>query len=121
MRIDQAHHHVDTLLTPGVRGLEHGVGFADASRSTEKDLELATGPLCLFLLHAGQQGIGIGPVVMHTHPYGYFFTSSRARFKVRTFTRGSPNSPRVRPSVCWATIWRTASSLSSRARATRPT
>src|SRR5262245_32373746 len=121
MGINPAHHDVDALLAPGLRRLEHGVGFAHASRGTEEDLEFATGLLRLFLLHAGQQGIGMGPVVLHMPPSGYFFTSSRARFNARTFTRGSPNSPRVRPSVCWATIWRTVASLSPRARATRPT
>src|SRR4029450_3401512 len=119
--IDPAHHDVDTLLAPGVGGLKHGVGFAHTSRGAKEDLELATGPLRLFFAHTGQQGIGIGSIVLHTHLYGYFFTSSRARFNARTFTRGSPNSPRVRPSGCRAPIWGTVSSLSPRARATRPT
>src|SRR5262249_9393966 len=119
--IDPAHDDVDALLASSVSRLEHGVGFAYASRGTEENLEFTAALMRLFFLYAGPQGIGIGPVVMHTYPYGYFFTSSRARFKARTFTRGSPNSPRVRPSVCWATIWRTVSSLSPRARATRPT
>src|SRR4029453_8296439 len=46
---------------------------------------------------------------------------SRARFSARTFTRGSPRNPSCRPSVCWATSWRTTDSSSFLAFATRPT
>ena len=60
MGIDPAHDDVYALLTAGLGGLEHGVGFAYASRGTEENFELAAALLRLFLLHAGQQGIGIG-------------------------------------------------------------
>src|SRR5262245_2752037 len=121
MGIDPAHDDVDALLASSVGRLEHGVGFAYPSRGTEENLEFPTALMRLFFLHASQQGIGIGSIVMHGHLCSYFFRSSRARFKARTLTRGSPNSPRVRPSVCWVTNWRTVPSLSPRARATRPT
>ncbi len=46
---------------------------------------------------------------------------SRARFRARTFTRGSPRSPQKRPSVFLSTTVRTASGESLRSRATRET
>jgi len=49
-----------------MRGFEHGVSFAHASRGAKEDLEFAAGLVRLFLLHTGQQGIRVGPVLGHT-------------------------------------------------------
>src|SRR3954468_7405769 len=46
---------------------------------------------------------------------------SSARLSARTLTRGSPRKPRVRPSTCSSTSWRTRSSGMLRAFATRGT
>src|SRR5262249_42738783 len=67
MRIHPTHHDVHALGTSGVCGFEHGVGFAHTSHGTKEDLEFTTGLVRLFLLHTGQQDIGVGPGIVHTH------------------------------------------------------
>jgi hypothetical protein len=57
---DQAHHHIHALLAQLAGGQQHGVGFADARRRAEKDLQLAALGMCLFLLEAVEQLVGIG-------------------------------------------------------------
>ena len=44
---------------------EHGVGLADAGRIAEEDPQLAALRARLLLLHASQQFIGIGALVVH--------------------------------------------------------
>ncbi len=66
MRIHPTRHDVHALGTSGVRGLKHGVSFAHASRGAKEDLEFPTGLVRLFLLHTGQQNIGVGPATVHT-------------------------------------------------------
>jgi hypothetical protein len=39
---DEADDDIQPLLAQLAGGLQHGVGFADAGRSAEKDLQLAT-------------------------------------------------------------------------------
>ena len=66
--IDPAHHDVDTLLTPVVRCFKHGVRFANTRRGTKEDLEFAAALLGVSsVLHAGEQDVGIGPLIMHTY------------------------------------------------------
>jgi hypothetical protein len=66
MRIHPTHHDVHALGTSGVRGFKHGVGFAHTSRGAKEDLEFPAALVRLFLLHTGQQDIGVGPGVVHT-------------------------------------------------------
>ena len=66
VRIHPADDDIHPFSTPGMRGFEHGVRFAHASRGAKEDLEFATGPVRLFRLHTGQQSIWVGPVIVHT-------------------------------------------------------
>src|SRR5215813_9306278 len=110
MRIHPAHHDSDTLVAPGMRGLEHGIGLTDTRRGAKEDLEFPAGLLGLFLLDTGEEGVGVRSPIVLRRRKPHCTLPSRARFKASTFTRGSPNSPKGRPAVCWATTWRTASS-----------
>ena len=53
MRFDHADDHLDAFAEAFMRRLEHGIGFADAGRGAEKDLQ----PTPRFPLRLGQQGI----------------------------------------------------------------
>ena len=63
--IDPAHDHIDALGTPLVGGFKHGVRFANAGRGAKEDLEFPAGLLGLFLLDTGEQGIGVGALIVH--------------------------------------------------------
>ena len=58
--LDDAHHHVHTLLAQALRGFQHGVGFSDTCRRTEKNLQLAARCLGFGRLRARQQFVGVG-------------------------------------------------------------
>ena len=64
VRLDVADHDVHALLGHLAAGLEHGVGLADARRRAEEDFQLPPRLLGLFGLHAGQQGVRIGALVV---------------------------------------------------------
>ena len=48
-----------------MRGLQHGVGFADTSRVAKEDSERSTVGLGLFGFHLSKQRIGIGTMFGH--------------------------------------------------------
>ena len=124
-------------LLAGAGLLQHLVGLADARRGADEDLQLADAPL----LAAGrlEQGVRRGalvevaPLVGHRQHRSVARDAARsalslragrdpsARLSASTFTRGSPRRPRMRPSICSATSWRTRSSGMLRALATRGT
>ena len=54
VRLDVPDHHVDPIGTRSLRGFEHRVGFADARRVAEENLELAARGSVLHRLHAGE-------------------------------------------------------------------
>ena len=62
--LDDADDHVRAFLAPLTRGLEHGVGLADAGVGAEENLEPAA-PLLLRLL---QQRFGCRPPLFFSHP-----------------------------------------------------
>lgn len=115
---DHADHDIDARVTPRRAIAEHLVGLAHARRRPKEYLEAALG-----LARGGaQQGIGIGPGVVHGLPCAPAGAAlSRARLSSSALTRGSPRKPSVRPSTWRATSARTAGSLIPRARAMRPT
>ena len=60
--LDDAHDHVHPVGPELARGLEHGEGLADARRGAEEELEAAAGLPRLFLLRAGKEDLGVGPL-----------------------------------------------------------
>ena len=135
MGLDHAHDDIVAVLQSRARLLQHLIGLADARRRTEKDLQPPGAALLLACL--GKQGVRrralvrLTPLVCHGAsvltrdlvPLAHHGVParSRARFSASTFTRGSPKRPRVRPSICSATSWRTAFSGMLRAFAMRGT
>src|SRR5262245_44847331 len=131
------HHTDDDIVAVSLSGsglLQHFIGFADAWRGTHENFELAETPV--FASGRLEQGLRRGALVLLAplicHKASVFARDSRprdhcapalsrARFSSRTLTRGSPNRPRVRPSVCAATRSRSAFSGMLRAFATRGT
>jgi hypothetical protein len=65
VRIDPADQDVEPFGSTLVGRLQHGVGFPDARGCAQKDLERAATLPRFFFLDAGQEGIGIGPVLGH--------------------------------------------------------
>ena len=65
MRIYPADHDVHAVGASGVGGLQHGVGFAYASHGAKEDLQFTAGLLGLFRLDTGEQGVGVGPLIVH--------------------------------------------------------
>ena len=133
LRFNVADHDIEALLGLFAAGFQHRVGFADPRRRTEKDFEFAASLPGLFGLHAKQQGVGIGSVIVHakitrknalgseTAIFRQCPRCCSARFNFTTWTRGSPSSPRVRCSVWSTTICRTVFASIPRALATRDT
>ena len=103
VRLDVADHDVGARRLRGERGLEHRVGLADARGGAEEDAQAAAARACLLGLHLRQQLVRIRAFVGHRAIIG---PASRARFSSSTFTRGSPSTPNVRPSVASRTSCR---------------
>ena len=126
---------VVAVLVSGPGLLQHFIGFADTRRGTHEDLQLAEASL--FTAGRLKQGIRRGALVRLTPLVGHGASvlardvvslahhgvpaRSKARFSASTFTPGSPKTPRVRPSICSATSWRSAFSGMFRAFAMRGT
>src|SRR4029079_18659951 len=126
---------VVAVLVSGPGLLQHFVGFADTRRGAHEDLQLAE--TSLFTAGGLKQGIRRGALVRLTPLVGHGASvlarevvllahhgvpaRSKARFSASTFTPGSPKTPRVRPSICSATSWRSAFSGMFRAFAMRGT
>ena len=64
VRFDIADDHVASSFQLTLRGLQHGVGLADAGRHAEKNLEPTAFPGGLRALDGTQQRIRIGAVVV---------------------------------------------------------
>ncbi len=96
---EQSDDHVDPLGLETVAFLEHLIGLADPCAVTEVDLQAAA------LAASDHPEKCIGSVLNHGFPQSFPFDAvpvgvpSRARFSMRTLTRGSPRIPRSRPSV----------------------
>src|SRR5262249_788332 len=134
VRLGDADDNVVAVLLPGAGLLQHLVGFADAGRGADENLEPAGS--VLFAPGRLEQGLRRGPLVrvavLLRHQDSNSPPSkassryraaapSSAKLSANTFTRGSPRRPRMRPSTCWSTSWRTRSSGMLRAFATRGT
>ena len=65
VRLDPADDHVDARGLLSARGLQHGVGLADAGGRSEEDLELPATLARLLLPDPGQERVRIGAVVVH--------------------------------------------------------
>ena len=65
VRLDVADDDIGSRRTLGLGGRQHGVRLADAGRVAEEDSQLAAAGATLFVVHAGQQGVGIGPLIVH--------------------------------------------------------
>ena len=65
--LDAADDHVDALSAGAARGLEHGVGLADAGGGAEEDLQPAARRAAFALLgeHPLEQAVGVGPPSVH--------------------------------------------------------
>ncbi|MCY1420907.1 hypothetical protein D9M71_365440 [compost metagenome] len=116
VRLDQPDDQRGALGLRGLRGRQHRVGLADAGRGAEEHLQPSAARVGLFLLHALQQGVRVGAVVIARV---HHCCSSSVRFSSSTLTRGSPRKPSQRPSVCRSTSVRTSSGDRPRALATR--
>src|SRR5262249_20585201 len=127
VRLDHAHHHVGAVLALGPRLFQHFVGLAHAGRRADENLQLAGRALLASRLR--EQGFGrrslikIAPLIGHrvSRRGCYFPAASSAMLSARTLTRGSPNRPRKRASLCSSTSWGRRSSGMLRALATRGT
>jgi hypothetical protein len=69
MGIDPAHDNIYAFGTPLVGRFKHGVRFANTGRGAKEDLEFAAGLLGLFLLDTGEEGVGIGSLIVHSYAY----------------------------------------------------
>ena len=112
---------IGTVLQSGPCLLQHLKGLAHAGSRTEKNLQPAAAPF--FSACPLKEGVRrralvrIAPLICHGAsvlardlvPLAHHGVParSRARFSASTFTPGSPKTPRVRPSICSATSWRT--------------
>src|SRR5262249_1596211 len=107
----------------GAGGAEHGVGFPDARRGAEKNLQMSPP----FLLGEGEERIRRSSLLCvggHSPPLAaaiYHLKSAKAKVSLSTLTRGSPSRPKVRPSVWLSTRARTRAWGRLRAFATRGT
>ena len=144
VRFDQTGDNVTPphyLRSPGAK---HRVGFSNARRGAEKDFQmpapffLGEGEQCLrrsSLCLVGGHSVSLPHHIAKNRPEffirdgpranniwrDYDFTASSARLRLSTFTRGSPNRPKVRPSILLSTSSRTRASGRPRALATRGT
>ncbi len=62
MRFGNADHHVRAFVVTAARGLQHCIGFADARRRAEKNLQPASLTFFFVALQLVEQLIGIGAV-----------------------------------------------------------
>src|SRR5581483_20478 len=144
VRLDEAHHHVGTARLAAAPLVQHGERLAHPRRHAEIDaqppalrrlvgLELAQrldrrGPQRLRRGRLGRRRLllcfhrCLVRASRHTASRcSYRARSSSARFSRSTFTRGSPSTNSVRPSVYWSTSCCTCGAGSPRAAATRAT
>ena len=66
--LDDADDHVHPVGLELARGLEHREGLADTRRGAEEELEAAARLPRLFLLRAGEEDLGVGPLGGHRRP-----------------------------------------------------
>ena len=94
MGLDERDDHVGTTIGAPVAFVEHGVGLANTRGGTEIHAQLAP---------CAHEFLGSVSAVGFPDCSGYFaltgYAASRARFRRRTLTFGSPMKPRSRPAV----------------------
>ena len=115
--LHDADDNIVAVFPSGASLLQHFVGLADAGRRTHEDLEFTDA--AFFSPSRLEQGFRRGPLITvatlvchqtsgpetgpRSRPVYFCPASSSARLSSRTFTRGSPSKPKVRPSVRSAT------------------
>ncbi len=97
---DEADDHVDTGLALGARGLQHGVGLADAGAAPKKIFSFPRCSLRSSRWTRASSASGSGRLSLMA---GYSGMRSSARLSFSTLTLGSPRNPSWRPSVAAAT------------------
>ena len=63
MQLDVADDDVDAVGALALRGFEHRVALADAGGRAEEDAQAPAARARLVVLHAREQGVGIGALV----------------------------------------------------------
>src|SRR3974390_1682437 len=130
VRLDHADDDIVAVSLPRAGGLQHGVSLAHAGSGSHEDAQLPDA--ALFALRCFQQSFRRGPcgIALIRHPWSNnwvelrptpYLAESRARFRARTFTRGSPSRPSHRDWVCSWTSRSTRSSGIFRSLETRGT
>ena len=103
--LDQADDDVDALGLAPARGRQHLVGLADAGRGAEEDLQLAAAfpARAAFSSASGEGRVSVGSPNHRSAPTMSLRLrrASSAMLSCSTLTRGSPSTPRKRPSMCW--------------------